>query len=358
MEIQNKIDTIKKRLKEIYKRDHPPECEPYLDVIKKINAVLENEDDEIRPRCPSGFPGGIIYLKHNIPTIIVPDIHARMDFFLNILLYQDSEGITTLQKLDLNKIQIVCVGDGLHSEKRSAKRWNDSFSEFTDDYSRHTNIDEEMKEGFGVMEMIMGVKTAFPLNFHFLKGNHENISNEEGEGNHPFIKFSYEGPMVAYYVKKFYGEDFLNHYYSFEKNLPIFAVGKNFLISHSEPQRFYDTEEIIDYKNHPEVIEGLTWTDDDNAMDGSVLQMITKYLPPEMQEKSYYFGGHRPIFDLYQSRAEGKYIKIHNPNKFIIAYIKENEDINLDEDIFEIENKIEEAISEEGKPDLPVDDKE
>ena len=222
------------------------------------------------------------------------------------------------------KLQIICVGDGVHAEKRAAKRWSMAFKEFEGDYTVHENIDEEMKESLGLMEMVMEVKINYPSNFHFFKGNHENIKNEEGGGNYPFVKFSYEGPMIAYYISKFYGEEFLEQYYQFEKNLPLFAVGKNFLVSHAEPVSFFSREEILEYRRNPDVVEGLTWTADGSADDGSVQKMLEYYIENEEDRKnSYYFGGHRPVKNLYNPRAEGRYIQIHNPDKFIIAKIGE-----------------------------------
>ncbi|MFH0974779.1 MAG: hypothetical protein V1874_03235 [Spirochaetota bacterium] len=340
----DKYDLVIKRLFEIYKRTIPPDHNDFTEVLERINFKLMNEDEEIRPYDSSGKPGGIIYLKRNIPTIIVPDIHARMDFFLNILFIKDQDNETALQKLGEDKIQIVCVGDGVHAEKRAAGRWANAFKEFESDYLKHDNIDEEMRESFGLMEMIMEIKSNYPSNFHFLKGNHENIKNEEGDGNYPFVKFSYEGPMVAQYVKKFYGEDFLELYSKFEKSLPIFAVGKNFLISHSEPAYFFNRELILEYRNNPDVIEGLTWTADNSANDGSVQEMLNYYIENEEDRKrSYYFGGHRPVKNLYNPRAEGRYIQIHNPDKFIIAVIKEDI-IDLESDVIELENNIEEIL--------------
>jgi len=312
--------------------------------LEKINFILENEDKSIRPYDASNLPGGIIFLKHNIPTIIVPDLHARIDFFLNLMLYKDSSHYTNLQKIAEAILAIVCVGDGFHSEGRAIRRWDLAFEEYRQRYKIHKNIDEEMKESLGVMEMVMEVKSTFPGNFHFLKGNHENIKNEEGLGNHSFRKYVYEGSMVFQYIKKFYGEDFLNAYYQFEKNLPLLAVGKNFLISHSEPISFFSKESVIDYRKRPDVIEGLTWTSNDAAEDKSVKRMLDYYIN-EKDQSLYYFGGHRPVTGLYNLRADGRYVQIHNPNKFIIALIKDNKAISLDKDIFEIENNIDKIIN-------------
>ena len=377
-----KLDDLRNRLIEIYNREGPPQSVDFLKIVESVNSVLESEDNSIRPHNASGLPGGIVLLNKTIPTIIVPDIHARMDFFLNIMLYED-EGVSNLEKLELDMLQILCVGDGVHAERRAAQRWADAFNEYKGEYSEHENMDEEMRKSFGVMEMIMEVKTAFPKNFHFLKGNHENISNEEGNGNYPFRKFSYEEVMVAYYVEKFYDEDFLKQYYLFEKNIPLFAIGKNFLVSHAEPLTFFARESIIEYRDHPDVTEGLTWTANDAAEDGSVAKMIDYYINnnPEIDddhesdndvevdididvdfdfdvdvdsdnsndnegiENIFYFAGHRPVSNLYETRANGKFIQFHNPERFIIAVIKNDKEINIDEDIIEIENRIDDIIS-------------
>lgn len=346
MHSSDTYNSVKNRLIEIWKREHPPLLNEYLDVLKKVNIVLISEDKKTRPRDKSDLPGGLIYLKKNTHTIIVPDIHARMDFFLNIMLDKDSKDKTNLQKIESDELQIICVGDGFHAEKRAAKRWAQAYKEFEQDYTIHKNIDEEMRESLGVMEMVMEVKSNYPLNFHFIKGNHENIKNEEGGGNYPFMKFSYEGPMVAYYIEKFYGKEFLEEYYKFEKNLPLFAVGKNFLISHAEPLSFFDEEKIIEYRNNPDVIEGLTWTADDAANDGSVQEMLSYYIRDEDNAgNKFYFGGHRPVKNLFNPRADGQYIQIHNPDKFIIASIGTGV-IDLQKDIHEIENNINKIIED------------
>ncbi|KPJ85877.1 MAG: hypothetical protein AMS17_13840 [Spirochaetes bacterium DG_61] len=325
---------------EIYLRDTPPSLDAYLEVLERAYTTLASENPKVRPSSSAGMPGGIVQLKQNIPTIIVPDIHARIDFFLNILLSENSDGWSNLQMLAADMLQVVCVGDGFHAEARAVERWDRAFQEYRESYKRHRAMDEEMRESLGVMEMVQEVKCAFPLNFHFLKGNHENIRNEHEEGNYAFRKFTYEGEMVLYYMEKFYGEEFLDSYARFEKSLPLLAVGRNFLVSHAEPMSLYDREDIIEYRERPEVVYGLTWTANDEAEEGSVRRMLSYYLDEENVEEYYYFGGHRPIRDLYHLRAEGRYVQFHNPDRFIIALIQPEGPIDLDRDILELENNL------------------
>ncbi len=332
------IENVAGRLIEIYKRKTLPSAQYYLSTLEKIIPILKNEDQNMRPYSDSGLPGGLVCLKQDIPTVIIPDIHARIDFLLSVLLFRDDEAISILEKLSRDMIQIVCVGDGFHAEGRAVERWRCAYDEYLNDYKKHKCIDEEMRESLGVMEIVMEVKSEFPENFHFLKGNHENISNEYGNGNYSFRKYAYEGEMVKHYVEKFFGDDFINVYSTFEKNLPLLAIGKNFLISHSEPFTFFGRDDLIEYRDRPEVVYGLTWTVNDDAEPESVIRMLKFYLDEEFLQGSYYFGGHRPVAELYHLRADGRYVQIHNPNKFIIAYIRPDREIDLDEDIIEIED--------------------
>ncbi|HEQ72649.1 MAG TPA: hypothetical protein ENN69_09185, partial [Spirochaetia bacterium] len=262
--------------------------------------------------------------------------HARTDFFLSVMRYPFTGSVTALELLEQGLLQIVCLGDGFHAEGRRAARWKHAFEEFRDGYRKHKYMDDEMRESLGVMEMVLELKKAFPLRFHFLKGNHENISNEHGGGNYPFRKYAYEGAMVLEYVKQFYGEEFLAAYYQIEKHFPLLAVGGNFIISHAEPKKFFKANRVLNYRSNADVVYGLTWTDNDEAAAGSVRKMIEHYLPPETWESARYFGGHRPVAGLLNARADGQYLQIHNPQGFQVAYCQPFEPVNEETCMVEI----------------------
>ncbi|MBN1525175.1 MAG: metallophosphoesterase [Spirochaetales bacterium] len=331
-------DGLQGRLEEIFSRPFPPKNDPYLMICEEINRVFETEDPRVRPRDKNDNTGGIIFLIKNIPTIVVPDLHARMDFFLSIMLSTKFGYGTTLELLAAGKIQIVCVGDAFHSEGHQAKRWKLAFGEFQDQYRKHAHMDQEMRESMGLMEMVWEVKAAFPYHFHFLKGNHENILNENGSGNYPFRKYAYEGAMVADYMKKFYSAKLLKKYAIMEKNLPLLAIGNNFIISHSEPQKFFPSEKVINYRTNADVVYGLTWTDNDAADEGSVLEMIQHYLPYTVWDHARYFGGHRPVTGAFKERAEGKYLQIHNPGRFQVAYLSPDQPVDIKNNVIVLED--------------------
>jgi hypothetical protein len=206
-----------------------------------------------------------------------------------------------------------------------------------DEFRSHQNMDEEMRESLGVMEMVMEVKRRYPEQFHFLKGNHENIGNESGGGNLPFRKYALEGAMVLAYMQQFYGSLLLRQYARMEKELPLLAIGSGFLLSHAEPATFYPPRKVVGYRNDPEVVAGLTWTDNDEAEEGSVESMLKYYLGEQPPNGGLYLGGHRPAVGSYRLRAGGKYVQIHDPERFVIARLPAVGPIVLERDIVRID---------------------
>jgi len=320
-------------ISQILNRKTIPDATLYIEKVRNAINTFDNENESIRPHADDGSPGGIIHLYHDIPTIIVPDIHARMELIFSLVNLK-TEDKTFYQLLADKEIQVVCVGDGFHSEMQEKERWIAAYSEYEKSYRKHKNIDEEMIASLGLMEMIIELKTAFPDNFHFLKGNHENIKNEETGGDHPFRKFVLEGEMVKTWVTRFMGENFLDKYSEFENKLPLLAIGENFMISHAEPKRCYEPEEIINY--HPETVHGLTWTANGESEEGSVREMLNLYIPDKNINEKLYFGGHRIIKTKYKVRADGLFVQIHNPWNLQVVYIKPNSVIDLEKDIIDI----------------------
>lgn len=325
---------------EIVERGGLPQREAYYQLVKQTSEILRDEDQLIRPRDSRGMPGGLIRLG-NRPTVVVPDLHGRTWFLLHVLALRIGED-TVGNLLQREELQLVCVGDGFHSESRGAERWKRAFKEFAGKYRRHSAMDEEMSESLGLMEMVMRLKTQNPRSFHFLKGNHENILNEEGRGNHPFRKFSYEGEMVKEWILKFYDEEFLHTYAEFEHELPLVAADDTFMISHAEPERSFSIEEVVGYRESEEVVLGLTWTPNDGADDGGVEQMIEEFCTSP--EQARYFGGHRPVPGIYELRAHDRYVQLHNPGSYSVAVLYPGRAPDPDNDIVVIQENNEETL--------------
>lgn len=321
-------------LEQIFRRPAPPEPAVLESAARRAAEALAGEPAERRPPDAQGRPGGLVRLDPGLPTLIVPDLHARLDFLFSLLGRRPAGGRTVLERLAAGELQLLCLGDGMHAEARAAARWLKALREFSGGFRRHAAMDQEMRESLGLMQLVMELKAALPGRFHFLKGNHENIANEEGGGNHPFAKFALEGELVADYMLRFYGEEVLAAHYRFEKELPLLAAGRGFLASHAEPARAYTQEQVAGYRKDPEVVYGLTWTGNGQAEPGSVERMLEHYLG--CPQTCYYFGGHRPVEGGY--RLSGRYVQIHDPERWVVALLPAEGEIDLDRDIVEVED--------------------
>jgi hypothetical protein len=315
-------------------RPTPPPAEGYAALADAATAVLAGEPAYLRPADQRGVPGGLVRLDPGLPAIIVPDLHARTGFLLSLVESPLPGGGTVRDALAAGQLQILCLGDGFHAEARAIDRWKLALEEYEGGYRQHTAMDQEMAESMALMEMVMLAKLAFPRHFHFLKGNHENVLNEEGGGNHPFRKFALEGDMVLTWLKKFYGDDFLGRYAAFERALPLFAAGGRFLASHAEPEKPYTEAEIINARSLPGVVEGLTWTDNGAAEPGAVTTLLSRFLPAI--ERPRFFTGHRVVPNLYRERSGGAHLQIHNPKKYVVAWVMPDRDVEPSIDIGEI----------------------
>ena len=318
------------RLNTIRLRETPPEADEYLELVDTAIKTMENVDPLLRPRDSSGNAGGLLWLTGGIPTVIIPDLHARRTFFYDILHYRYRGQTTILDALAEGSIRVVCVGDGFHSERHAMFRWLTAYEEVKSNLLDGPALTAEIAESMGLMEMVMECIVAFPNNFFFLKGNHENILNNNENGNHPFRKYADEGEMFYTFFMKRFGVDFTTQYALFEQTLPLFAVGERFIVSHAEPRRFYDEEDIIDARHRPQVIEELTWTENGGSEEGTVERMLSAFLPNVAD--SLYFGGHRPVADMYALRASDRYVQIHDPVSGTFALVPSDRPFDFEHD--------------------------
>lgn len=313
-------ESLRNMLQRLHHGKELPDTGDLSAILEAAMQTLADEDPVIRPRDAHGRPGGLILLPSDRTTIVVPDLHARTGY-LTALMDMMLSGQSVLDALLAGSAQIVCVGDGFHSEARAANRWYRALDEFKGHYHRHEAMDEEMRESLSLMAMVMVLKTAAPDRFHFLKGNHENAANTNINGNRAFWKFVMEGEMVRDWFLKFLGEEMLSRWVEFESSLPLLVVGDRFMISHAEPRRPYSREEMIEYRGNDQLIFDFTWTGNGEAEEGAVETMLTMYLGGG-SEGALYFGGHRPVSGLYGLRSNGRYVQIHNPELYVAAILE------------------------------------
>lgn len=289
-----------------------------LAVVNATLPLLEGAPRPVRPPNALGRPGGLVYLPPSNYIVIVPDLHARVGFLRAVMAARMPWGGGTVEAdLQSGGAVVVCVGDAFHAEGRARQRWQEAYREFVNGYDPSPAMDEEMSESLATLREVARLQQTFPTRFHFLKGNHENVANERGEGNFPFRKYAYEGEMVREWIIRKLGQEALSAIHQWEKALPLAAAGDRFLITHAEPARAFSQREIVDAYLEEDVIAGLTWTGNGDAEPGSVPATLEAMFPG--RPESLLFGGHRPVTDRFALRQEGRYVQINTPDNWVVA---------------------------------------
>ena len=312
-----------------------PGC-PEIDArLRTAIGVLRGATTSLRPSNRHGRPGGLVYLPTTMYVVIVPDLHARVRFLRCIMSARLPVGQSTVEEdLAAGRAAVVCVGDAFHAEGRARARWQEAYREYVNGYASSPAMDEEMAESLATLCEVARLQISYPAAFHFLKGNHENVANERGEGNFPFRKYAYEGEMVREWITRKEGEGLLALIYHWEKALPLAAVGDRFMVTHAEPARALSQREIVDAYLEDGVIEALTWTDNGAAGAGSVAGTLSSVFPGD--DGTLLFGGHRPVSDTYSLRQAGRYVQINTPNRWVVAAFRSVQEFAPDQSIFDL----------------------
>lgn len=317
-----------------------PEKDPFNSLLTSACSVLSSEDEAYRPENCIGESGSLLFFKNDLPAVIVPDIHARPDFIKNILKYtlpkdfleNQNEELTIQKALELKLINVICVGDAIHSEVY-AERWRLIQEDFESGDCTSDLMKDEMLLCLSTLCSILSLKTEYPQNFHFLKGNHENIMNTSFGGDYAFRKYADEGEMVKTFIENYYDQETLENISMYENLLPLVAAGENYVVSHAEPADFYTKEQLIDAKFEENVVEGLTWTNNNQVTEKTAEYIIKELLGEDKVSVSSYFAGHRPVREKYALRQNGTFIQLHNPRQQNIALVYKNRRFNPEMDI-------------------------
>ncbi len=328
------IDNLYQQLTEYRFESTPPGGDYLREELVRTMEIMKNLPLSVRPAMTDGNPGGLVNLSVNVPTLIIPDLHGRRDFFFKAVTLPLYQGKSFLELMSEDRGNVVCVGDAFHGEAPVKERWERAYREFSDNYRKTRAIDDEMTDNLRLLQMILEVKSYYPLNFFFLKGNHENIANETGSGNYGFRKFVHEGEMVRLWVTRFLGDDCFSALYDYEKLLPLAARGDGFLVTHAEPEQVYTREQIIHAYENDEVIYGLTWTSNGEAEEGSVAGTLESFFPG--RSESICFGGHRPTSSGYALRSDKRFVQINSPVTYPVAIVRQGEGFDPEEQIIKL----------------------
>ena len=334
------MNSVFQTIKNILTSNTLPFYDVFFQHLNDASECLDAEKTDYRPVDSNNGCGGLLdFHTDELPLIVVPDLHARPYFLLNILEYQIFEDMNVFEALEAGRLRLLCVGDILHTERHTRERWAAAAAEFAAGIFTGPALSAEMQEGLCLLEGLLVLKKAFPAYVHILKGNHENILNTTGDGDYAFRKFADEGEMGMVFVQEYYGDDILYLINCVEKGLPLAYFGKKCVVSHAEPYRAYTREELINARITDSVVAGLTWTDNGTAAEGSAEGTIKNLCDAgafATINDYVYLGGHRPVTGNYRLLQNGRYIQIHNPGKQNVAFVQPDRQFNPETDIREL----------------------
>lgn len=296
-------------------------------LLKDVIAVLSAEPAERRPHSPASpetQPGGLVRLSAPY-VLLIPDVHARLGFLVDVLSASIqveglwTESSTIMECMNSGLLEIVCLGDILHGESASsAQNWISAAEKYArdgrDESLLSSEMDTEMGMSLAALLLVMKIKVLFPESFHCLKGNHDNMSNSSLNGDFAFYKYAREGSMGAAWFRLRYGDELMLLMRTYEQLLPLVVSGTWFCASHAEPWKAVSLEDLLNYRERPDVVTNLIWTGNGYAEKGSVQESLAALISDgsRLNDDYRWFSGHRPVLNRYSLRQEGRLVQIHS----------------------------------------------
>jgi len=136
--------------------------------------------------------------------------------------------------LKQGKLRIVIVGDGVHNDQ--------------------TGQMKEMDSSIEVLEEVFHLINTYKENILYIRGNHDTFDEHLAKSA---IK---QGLELRLKVEETWGEEFVEAIEKFFEALPMFIIGKGYVITHAGPVRHgCSRQELIDIEDNPDYYRQLMW---------------------------------------------------------------------------------------------------
>ncbi|MBT9583946.1 metallophosphoesterase [bacterium] len=279
--------------------------------LRAASLKLEKAESYLKSAAASrkifNQQGGAVELPAQLSTVILPDLHAQRDYLLAAL-EMPLQGSTVLALLQQGRVNLLCLGDGMHAEQRAQGRWLQAEQDFLQGVPSPA-LQAEMVESLGLLKMVMDLKVAYPKNFYFVRGNHEDMDPLS-----PYAKFTRVGEsnLVKNWVSTRMGGDFLRQWHACEQSMPLLARGGSFVASHASPEAPITLQEV--QQRSPRAFRACCWSDNTRwAPGGSEEQAFLENCRRfQVSSTRPWLVGHRKVIDsLFRSQCGGRLIQIN-----------------------------------------------
>lgn len=248
--------------------------------------------------------GGSPQAPGNVPTLLLPDLHAQRDYLLAAL-HKRWRGGTVWTALQGGKINVVCLGDGMHAEGRARERWLQAEQDVLAGRPS-PSMQAELTESLGLLRMVMALKVAYPRNFYFVRGNHEDIDPEI-----PYRKFTETGEsvLVRTWVTARFGADFVKQWHACEQSFPLVVRGGSFIASHAAPDAPLTLAAVQTRSNA--AFRACCWSDN-TTWNGGNPTFLANCARWKVTPTRPWIVGHRKVTDArYRVQCGGRLVQIN-----------------------------------------------
>lgn len=197
-----------------------------LSLIQQANSIIANDVYTLKDN--TGQAGGLIKLPDHITPIIVGDLHAQVNNLLKILTEN-----WLLDCLHANTACLIFLGDAIHSEI--------------------SNEMEDMESSILMMDLIFKLKTFFPYNIFYLRGNHDTFDVELSKNGVS------QGILMQKALTELRGKKYAEEMLTFYNRLPYVITNKYFVACHAAPPRKEVTiDQLSNIHESPDLIKEIT----------------------------------------------------------------------------------------------------
>jgi calcineurin-like phosphoesterase family protein len=202
-----------------------------LDGIALVRRAIEiNNALPGRLADDEGSPGGLIILPDDKRPIIIGDLHSNHGHLSLIL---DHDGNRT----DIENDRAICIllGDALH-----------------DDRTGHM---KEMSSSIDTLDAVLYLIARYPGKVYYIRGNHDSFDDRLRKSGIS------QGLEMRKALVEARGADYAAAVADFFESMPVFIIGKDFVITHAGPPRGgIVRDELVNIKKYPEKFHQLIWT--------------------------------------------------------------------------------------------------
>jgi hypothetical protein len=195
--------------------------------LQSINELLLKSHH--RMKNSNGRPGSIVNIPDHPMSVIVGDLHAKVNNLLTILCTAD-----LLRKLEDGTAALIFLGDAIHDEEPHALAAMDS--------------------SLMMMDLIFTLMLRYPHQITYLTGNHDGFSEEIVKDGVP------QGVLWAKHLSSARGEVYRDQMQQFYHLSPLLAQSSNFLACHAGPPLEPVSPLVMNnIEEYPQIANDLAW---------------------------------------------------------------------------------------------------